>query len=614
MVWSGAPKQQNRKLIRNGQRKTVVSPTLVIGGVFMVIVSIYVTAVTWFSVSSSSPLHQSDSNSVRGQQKDNTNIIDPPSVAELKALEELKNAVKSQNRHPIVRNFKAKPKGEGINPQALLADNNNENDANEEPEPEHETHPDPDHIMKAFLEPIKFQDWEVKPLPVRTTAREEQLQEMAFPKVNACSKLPERWPADEYNDADTFLPWIHDVFPTDDGKFIQFVAQNRRRCHTGTTDSELEILFRTQPSVTLFQHVPVQRIQQDGETRYKLTTHEKADPDGVATRFICRFKPTMEETLSVFNFDYDWAAHRKKLKHTFKFDDGGIKSVHTSQLIFQCPVPEGLQEKIRTGESVVNDFATLFVDLVPIRTPPRYGVPHQFLQPRYNQSVLQFKAEDLFDPVHAWGDDHILPKIEDSGRWENIPICKPSLPQFEPEGSNEVAISASENDSPAKKKHKLVSCLWASAGYATRGNRFAINDGQRRLLEWVHFNKMLGFDHFYVYDNSYAFSNDITLKPIADLFPDEITYIKWPFQVCNNNPNNVDSPGERSSQYAAEASCRLRFGPHVEWIGQFDIDEYLVPMGSYTSILPLLDKLDSEGNKIVSFGSWRAWPRRDFIE
>ena len=48
-------------------------------------------------------------------------------------------------------------------------------------------------------------------------------------------------------------------------------------------------------------------------------------------------------------------------------------------------------------------------------------------------------------------------------------------------------------------------------------------------------------------------------------------------------------------------------------IGQFDIDEYLVPMGNYTSVLPILDKLDAEGTKILSFGSWRAWPRRDLI-
>ena len=113
--------------------------------------------------------------------------------------------------------------------------------------------------------------------------------------------------------------------------------------------------------------------------------------------------------------------------------------------------------------------------------------------------------------------------------------------------------------------------------------------------------------------NSGAFTNETSLKPFVDTFPGDVTVIKWPSKVCNNNPNNVDSPGERSSQYAAEASCRLRFGPHAQWIGQFDIDEYLVPMGNYTSLLPLLDKLDDEGNKIMSFASWRAWPRRTHI-
>lgn len=170
-------------------------------------------------------------------------------------------------------------------------------------------------------------------------------------------------------------------------------------------------------------------------------------------------------------------------------------------------------------------------------------------------------------------------------------------------------------------QHKLVSCLWSSTGYTTRGNRFAVNDGQRRLLEWITYNKQIGFDHFYLYDNSGSFVNDPSnmddrnsLKAIANMFPDDVTYINWPARVCNNNPNNVDSVGDRSSQYAAEASCRLRFGPHVEWIGQFDVDEYFVPMGKYTSVLPLLDQLDHEGMKIISFASWRAWPRRKFIE
>jgi len=237
--------------------------------------------------------------------------------------------------------------------------------------------------------------------------------------------------------------------------------------------------------------------------------------------------------------------------------------------------------------------------LIPVRTPPRYGPPDRYLVPRYAESV-NTPEKVRFDPDKEWGKDHILPTLEDSGRWENIPICKPSLMTYEPQALNKQKRSD-------KKNHHLVSCLWASTGYSTRGNRYAINDGQRRLLEWITYNKILGFDHFYIYDNSGAFTNETSLEPIAALFPEDVTVIKWPSRVCNNNPNNVDSVGERSSQYAAEASCRLRFGPHVNWIGQFDIDEYIIPMGNNTGVLPLLEKLENEGNKIISFASWRAW-------
>lgn len=565
-----------------------------------------------------------------------------------------------------------KPHGDGVIPQVLVdreqdgtvveAEEVKVNSDVDLDEQASHPHPNPNHILRAFIEKIDFDSWwDTKPLPVRETAKASQLELHEFPQLNSCSKLIEQWPMQEHNfpgNYDTFLPWIHDVFPTHDGKYIQFVAQNRRRCHTGKTHNERRILAWNNPQASLFQHVPIKRVStQDNinnnaqEARYKLTNHENADADGIATRFICRFKPSMIETLSVFNFDYDWATLRKNEKKTFLPFDGGVKAIHTSQLLFKCPVPKELQSIVKSGNSVGNDdYATLFVDLVPIRTPPRYGKPQRFFQPKYKDSVKdQYRIDmndtvDGFNPGTEFGSNHILPRIEDSGRWENIPICKTSLDTYhstpnqfdddeqihqykqkdKDEISEEKEYSKQETDDKPIRKHRLAACVWASAGYATRGNRFAINDGQRRLIEWISMNKLTGFDHFYIYDNSMAFadisssshdSNTPSLKPVTDMIGSELTtYINWPAQVCNNNPNNVDSPGERSSQYAAESSCRLRFGPHLDWIGQFDVDEYLVPMKEYDSLLPLLDKLDSQKTKIISFGSYRAWPRKDLIE
>jgi hypothetical protein len=481
-------------------------------------------------------------------------------------------------------------------------------------------------ILKAHLEPIYLDDWERRPLPIRNSTK-NQLTVIEYPRVNSCRRLAELWPTDDFPDVDAFLPWIHDVFPTDDGRFVQVVAQNKRRCNTGTTPDQVETLERMQPQIALFQHVPIQRIKvhdnnggSSEEIRYKLTSHEEADPDGVETRFICQFS-NGHETLSQFNLNYDYAAHRKYSLHTFtKEGHKDNKSIHTSQLIFRCPVPESLVESVREGSSVVNDQATLFVTIVPIRTPPRYGAPDRFLPPRYRTAG---SSAPNFTVAEEWGDSHILPRIEDSGRWENIPICLPTWKAFPsvtqppllknhsdqtPTYANPTIIKSTKDT----KKNRVVACTWASTSYATRGDRYSIDDGARRLDEWIRFHLLVGFDHIFVYDNSHG---NNTLAPVTEQFSDrDVTRISWPATICNNNRSFMDSPGERSSQYAAESACRLRFGPHTDWMANMDIDEYITPVGDYPSIKSFLDVLDEKNTKIVSFGSWRAWPRRDMIE
>ena len=122
---------------------------------------------------------------------------------------------------------------------------------------------------------------------------------------------------------------------------------------------------------------------------------------------------------------------------------------------------------------------------------------------------------------------------------------------------------------------------------------------------------LVGFDHIYVYDNSGAHTNETSLKPILDLYPaDKITRIDWPSIVCNNNIPAHDSTGERSSQYAAENSCRTRYGPFTEWIAAFDTDEYLVPMGKHESLKEVLENL-SPATNILSMRSSRGRLRLD---
>lgn len=529
----------------------------------------------------------------------------------------------------------------------------------------HRDHP----TLTAFMErPVANEIWNIKPLPNRTTTS-DKLHFYEYPEMNSCQLLPSQWPVNPHLglcnaidgicnpdvpmhpvDLDPFLPWIHDLFPSNDGTSLVIVAQNRRRCHTGKGNEVL--MEKMEPQVALMQPLAVKRIYiSSDEERFRLSTFEEAESDGMETRFLCHFHSTTVQsknvtTLSRHPLNYEYIQYNKIKNHVRyeMFNKQGKNNAYLwdSQFIFECPIPAQYQASVKSGEHMIQNYTSLFVDIVPIRTPTRHG--KIFLPPARHGSheiptSMQFNAS-----VH-FGTNHILPPINASGRWSNVPVCQTSKKTFhigtqlpnvelgtskidsaknrvkdlerqEKADSQNISRVNVANTTPNHKIHNLVACTWASASFETRGKSSIVNDGQDRLREWLAFHLMVGFDHIYVYDNTFAFFPDAiknnTLQYTTDMFPtDKVTHIPWPAQVCNNNwPGNAD-PGERSSQYAAETSCRLRFGPYTEWMASFDIDEYLVPMGNYTSLQQLTQKADRDGTKILGFRVVRGKLRED---
>ena len=555
-------------------------------------------------------------------------------------------------------------------------------------------------------------------------------------------------------DMDPFLPWIHDIFPSIDGHVIHVIAQNKRRCHTGRYDTEQ--VNRLTPQVALMQPISVQRITLEMAqqlapelwnptslsnhnnnnttttttnttstiplSRYRLISRTKipTNNDGHNyTRFICRFTTRhpihvnhsiiVGETLSSYEFNYEYASYRKGEKTLLTPKGKDSKLFWTSNLHFTCPVPtiNNLPYRIAHGEMVLqndnkddddNDnkknkkknhlsLPLLYLDLIPIRTSVRYQqhyLGEELIGPNTKQSKWHTSG---LDPQKAWGEHgHVLPDIQASGRWTNLPICTPPklITDDYPHGIYRTLSSSSNDDKDKKdeddededhneesttpnnvvkqgqrqvsaqqeqqqvdvlpkttprgmknktkqKPHFLSACLWASSEFKTRGTKHGpITDTAQRLVEWLEFHLLVGFDHFYIYDNSGAHSNTTSLHFVLEqqqpAFHGKVTYIYWPSQICNNNIPAADSTGERSSQYAAESSCRTRFAPFTEWIISFDTDEYLVPMGSHTSLKTVLQEAhpqeeEQQDNhyhmnknnktKILSFRSSRGYLRYD---
>ena len=508
---------------------------------------------------------------------------------------------------------------------------------------------EPDSSYDTWYESSSVNSSKKKKLPLpHRNVHEKDLTRQHFPKLtyksdskqqqdDICSKIPTLLPIDQFGTSilDPYLPWIHDLFLSDDGTNVNIVAQNRRRCHKGKAHKVDMDYWEGQ--VALFQPVAVKRVHQTdpnaregGESenvQYRLSTHEEADKDGLETRFICRFKiidsqqQTIQfsgETLSTYNFNYEfinWRKARPTMVETGK--EFGL--FWLSPLAFNCPVPAHLQNEVSSASGYA---PRLSLDIIPIRTPVRRNDIDGYFFHKGHGGPMTFDANKM------WGRDHILPPVEDSGRWENLPVC------HKPQMNRRDVTAISDKATMKKKPHRLVACTWTSAIHQRRGNERRISDGKARLREWIAFNLEVGFDHIYVFDNTGANSTIFRLKnevdhdfgsdgkggkereviddlsSVTDLFPaSKVTRIDWPATICNNNRPAHDDPGERSSQYAAEAACRARYGQSTDWMASMDPDEYFVPMGNYTSWKQILDKVDKEeGRSVLKFRSTRARP------
>jgi len=540
-------------------------------------------------------------------------------------------------------------------------------------------------VLTIYAEPRTAFFPESRPLPRRRTSA-SILKKYEFPElaVTDCPDdtssrpiLPRLPVNDDFpGDDDPFLPWIHDYFVSGDGAEVRFIAQNRRRCETG--EGKEGVMRYYEPQVALFQPVAIAEsplvIHGTNNTETTTTTivqrklSTPADATHPETRFICRFHSTSNinsnrllsetetTTYSAFPFNYEFVHWRKRWNDRPMFRQTGkdVDLFEFSTLLWSCPIPDRFRSKLvpgvdggkRTTTTGSGERVRVWLDVIPIRTPARYDEGYLLTQDQIGP--YEYNVTRRFDTIQHYGTDHVLPALDDSGRWANLPLCPAAPASAASQQTAKRSISTHQ-----QKQHQFVACTWASASYNRRGDANTIDDTASRVREWLVFHRMVGLDHMYLYDNTEPPEDVSTslpplspLRGIADEFPDFVTYIPWngmlwllPFAcrfsyqslkslftvfsanifglkatVCNNNRPVHKNPGERSSQYAAEASCRERFGPTTEWMAFIDVDEYLVPMRGI-SWHPILEDMEKRGDvHVLKMRSSRGRPRGDLME
>ncbi|KAI9004359.1 glycosyltransferase family 92-domain-containing protein [Hyaloraphidium curvatum] len=95
-----------------------------------------------------------------------------------------------------------------------------------------------------------------------------------------------------------------------------------------------------------------------------------------------------------------------------------------------------------------------------------------------------------------------------------------------------------------------------------------VRDVAAQLAEWIEYHRLLGFDHFYLYDNG---SRDNPASILRFYMERGLaTLVAWPFS---------SHPGTHWNkiQGSSISHALYFFGPSTEWLAGFDVDEYFEP-------------------------------------
>jgi len=131
--------------------------------------------------------------------------------------------------------------------------------------------------------------------------------------------------------------------------------------------------------------------------------------------------------------------------------------------------------------------------------------------------------------------------------------------------------------SPIKKKYILSICA-------------VVRNEAKYIKEWIEFHRIIGVDHFYLYNNN---SSDRLYRVVSPyLRKGIVTLISWPDTLGQVEEERVFHWALSTLIPAYENAIRWTPGQESNWLAFLTPDEYLVPIETQ-SIKELLKKYDS---------------------
>jgi hypothetical protein len=114
------------------------------------------------------------------------------------------------------------------------------------------------------------------------------------------------------------------------------------------------------------------------------------------------------------------------------------------------------------------------------------------------------------------------------------------------------------------------------------------------LKEWIEYHRLIGIDHFYLYNNNSTDRPAFVLKPY--LLQKIVTLIPWPDNVKESDRSFV---WPLSTQVTAYENAIKMKGSETKWMVFLDIDEFLVPVDG-PDLRSMLEKYEDAPGIVLS--------------
>ena len=123
-----------------------------------------------------------------------------------------------------------------------------------------------------------------------------------------------------------------------------------------------------------------------------------------------------------------------------------------------------------------------------------------------------------------------------------------------------------DNQSP-EKKYALSVCAF-------------FKNEARYIREWIEYHRLVGVDHFYLYDNG---SRDRSVKILEPYIrAGLVTLVYWPDRVRSDDEAEICNWVLSTQLPAYENAVKYRCFNRTQWLVMLDIDEFLVPIEAKT--------------------------------